>query len=164
MITLEATKSNLKAPALHETLLGIYGQLEAGGQYGGCQVAVPEAGAPQVYVYLVEGANVVPAQAILNGHGTLALTSDKTVIAANGTDVGVMTVNSPVLLSDSALTYTVWLDGEIYTAPSSVVVSAGQAQLSLSTEIPGEYLVEIKRQGAGKYESGYVQIQAQEVN
>ncbi|CAG0964492.1 hypothetical protein ANAEL_00821 [Anaerolineales bacterium] len=164
MITLEISKPNLVIPAIHSTLLSLYGSVLEGGQYSGCQANLSQNDADTIYVYLGEGTNVNPAQAVLNGHGVLALISDKSVIAANGTDTAVITVNSPLLLSDSVAIYTVWLDGQVYTAPSDVVISGGQAQLSLSTEIPGEYLVEIKRQGAGRYESGYIQIQAQEVN
>jgi hypothetical protein len=164
MITLELSKLGLVTPAIQATLVSMYGNLLEGGQYSGCQAILPEIGTPQLYVYLAEGANVAPAQAVLNGHGVLAITADKTVIAANGTDVATLTVNSPLLLSDSTVLYTVWVDGEIYTIASSAPVSSGQVQLSLSTEVPGEYLVEVKRQGAGKYESGYITVQAQEVN
>ena len=164
MITLEATKSALAAPGIHKTLFELYGDPDSGGQYFGYQLELPEVGNPKIYLYLEEGASIVAAQSLLNTHGMLPVSSDKATVLADGSDTAVITATGAVLASDSAVTYTVWLDGEIYTAPSSTPVTAGQAQLTLNTETPGEYLIEIKRQGTGKFESGYITINAQEVS
>lgn len=105
----------------------------------------------------------VQAQTIVNAHRSLALITSKPVIQANGSDAAMITCGASAIDGDSTVTYTVWLDDEEYTAPTSVPVTAGQVQLNLSTNDPGAYRIEIARQGTGNFETGEIVIYAEEV-
>ena len=142
--------------ALDATLRGVMGSDIAGVSVGIYGVAV--------HFLVAPGAGDSVATSILNAHNSLSVSSDKSSIDADGSDTATITCNDAAIAGDSDVDYTVWLDGEVYTATTSTSVSGGQAQLTLATQDPGEYLIEIKRQGASNYESGYVRIQVQEVS
>lgn len=99
-------------------------------------------------------------QAIIDGSRALTLTATKPVIVANGTDETVITCSGTVISGDASLRYTVMLDGQEYTAPGDVPVAGGQAQLALSTLIPGVYTVTLYRKGTVSYQSGFITITA----
>lgn len=103
------------------------------------------------------------AAQIVEAHNTLVVTVDQSVIAADGLDTATISCADPVILGDPTIEFSVWLDGDPYSAPTAAPVSGGLVELTLTTEDAGIYLVEIKRQGAGDYHTGYITIQAQEV-
>ena len=103
------------------------------------------------------------ADQIVNTHNTLIVSVDQSIIAADGIETATITCADPVIAGDSEVVYRVWLDEDVYSAPSSASVSGGSVELTLTTEDAGIYVVEIKRHGAGNYQTGYITIEAQEV-
>lgn len=105
-------------------------------------------------------AEAARAQAIVMAHRSLALTADKTVLQADGSDTAVITCADSAIAADAAITYTVWLDGDEYTGLTSAPVAAGQVQLALTVSDPGVYRIEIARVGAGNYDTGDLTLNA----
>jgi hypothetical protein len=116
----------------------------------------------EVHFLSAPGAPDNLATQIVNAHNTLLVTVDQSVIAADGLDIATITCADPVILGDTSIEFTAWLDDAPYTTPSIAPVSGGVAELTLTTEDAGIYLIEIKRTGAGDYQTGYITIQAQE--
>jgi hypothetical protein len=106
----------------------------------------------------------VALSAFIAAHSSLNVTSNKTTIIADGTDTATITCSAAAIAADASVDYAVWLDGVLYSEPASAPVASGAVTLTLATQEPGEYLIEIKRRGAGNYESGYITIRAQEAN
>lgn len=100
------------------------------------------------------------AQAIVDAHGLLAVTADQVEIRADGADTATITCSDARVANDAAVTVTVWLDNKPFMAAADVAVEGGRVQLALAVADAGSYLVEIKRRGAGNYESGYLKIEA----
>jgi hypothetical protein len=92
----------------------------------------------------------------------LSLSADTLSILADGVETATITCADVLIAADSQLFYAVWLDGEVYAEAATTPVTAGEGQLALSTELAGEYLVELWRPGA--YEAGFIIIQAEEVD
>lgn len=152
----EVQKSVAFAEALDATLRGALGSEIAGMSVGSSGVSV--------HFLVPLGGGDALAEQIVNAHNSLNVSSNQSSVNADGNDIATITCNDAAIASDSDVDYTVWLDGEIYTETASAAVSSGLVELTLATEDPGEYLIEIKRQGEGNYESGYVRIQALEVS
>lgn len=110
----------------------------------------------------LEGVAQASLNAVVNGHHALTLITDKPVLMADGNDVATIVCSDVAIVGDSAIDFTVWLDGEVYTEPSGAAVEGGQLLLTLTTNEPGEYLVEVRRQGSGNYQTGYIIIIAEE--
>jgi hypothetical protein len=100
------------------------------------------------------------ANTIVNAHRSLELSVDQAIITADGVDTATITCADSAIALDSNVTYTVWLDGEVFTEPATAAVTSGEVQLTLTTEEAGLYRVEIARQGAGNYETGEIFITA----
>lgn len=93
----------------------------------------------------------------------LYLSADKVIMDADGADVITVTCADKMIAGDASVDYQVWLDGVVYAERDSVPVASGQVQLALATDLPGEYMIAISRQGTSGIESGYLVISAKEV-
>lgn len=88
---------------------------------------------------------------------SLTVTTDKTEILANGTDVATITAAVP----ESDFYFIAYLNDDIYDEGYGSSVS-GVATLELDTDIAGVYTVHVLRTG-GTYATGSVIITAEEV-
>lgn len=102
-------------------------------------------------------------ETVVTAHNSLGVTIDKTTLNADGTDTATITCADALIAGDANLDYVVWVDNAIYTERSSAPVVNGQVELALTTEVAGEYLVELSRQGVTAYATGYVTITVEEV-
>lgn len=117
------------------------------------------------YHYLPPDLNetqLLEAETLIEAVGSLILDTTKSQIIADGNDQATISSADPAIADDTNVSFTVWLDGEVYAETADAPVNNDHVELTLATEYPGQYLVEIKRQGAGNYESGYIQIIAEE--
>ena len=86
--------------------------------------------------------------AILQGHYTLAVASDKSAIASDNVEEAVITcVELPTTF-----------DYNVYSGIDIVLSgSVDDGSLEFSTNVPGRYTIEIKEQGA--YRTGYINLE-----
>lgn len=107
------------------------------------------------------GGTEIELNAILDAHNSLAVGSDKLTIIADGIDTATIACSDAEIATDSNIDWTLW--STINTeSDGSKAVSGGSVDLTFNTDTAGTYVIEIKRQGAENYESGYVTIEATE--
>jgi hypothetical protein len=154
--------SQVNADTLEQTLRAVLGAKIAGmstGPQNGGRVA-------KVHFFVASRGDTPPpadvglAREIVGKCGALAVAVDKASIVADGVDVAVVSCNDGVIGGDSQVWVTVRLNGGEYMAPTMVAVGTVQAGINLRTSFVGRYEVEIKRVGAGNYESGFVVVVA----
>lgn len=150
---------------LHETLPVLGGTLADYRVEGGGYDPMTGQGRPDFLRITTELPGVTEAllNAVLTGHNSLPVSSDKSVLAADGNDTATIICNAPALANDISVDYGVWLNGSVYSAVATAPVVSGTVTLTLTTEEAGEYLIEMRRRGVGNYQSGYITLQAQEV-
>lgn len=112
-----------------------------------------------VSAILDSSASLDLALMVLNAHDQLVVLTNKASITADGSDTATITCNDAAIGADASVDYTVWLDGVLYSEGSDTVAT-GSVVLTLKTNIPGRYLIEVRRQ-SGNYASGYVEVTAQ---
>lgn len=128
----------------------------------GVQTTGVSVGSYGMIAHLVDGAtsgDIALAEAVLNGHNTLVVGTDKATITADDSDTATITCSDAGLGADAAIDYTVWLDGELFAQGSDNVVG-GTVSLTLKSAVAGTFVIEIRRQ-SGNYASGYVTVEAE---
>lgn len=149
------TSHPIQPEALRQALLAAvptWGADESG-DYLSCEL---DESSGKAIVAVQDNVPAATVEKVIEEHYSLALTTDKTVITADGVDQAAIAV----LMTDSNFDYTVWQDHQVIASGSGAVVN-GVAQVDFSTDEAGVYLIEIKRQ-APSYQSGYVEIKAKE--
>jgi len=106
--------------------------------------------------------NDVKAQDIFTGHNALIVSTDLAQIntIAPGEEATI-TCSDATISGDANVDYIVWNVG-IQEATGSQSVVAGTMTLTFSSGTVGIFLIEIRRQGATEYETGYITIEVVE--
>jgi len=99
-------------------------------------------------------------QDVVDAYDILNLISDLGSIAADDLAIATLTCNDAVIAGDTDLDYFIWVNGSIPAGNGTVSVIGGTISLEFSTDVPGIYLIEIRRQGVGNYEIGFVNVEA----
>ena len=99
------------------------------------------------------------ANNVLDNYGGLTVTADKTAMTEGDADP-VISCNDAAISGDADVNYIVLMDGEEY-ASGTDTVTAGLAQLTLSSPADGVYEVYIYR-NTGNYASGHITITVSE--
>ena len=99
---------------------------------------------------------------IINAHDSLVVSVDlATINTVAPDDEATITCSDAVITSDANLDYVVW-DGDNQIASGSQAVVAGTMTLTFSSGAAGTFVIEIRRQGATDYETGYITIEVVE--
>jgi len=105
-------------------------------------------------------ANQDIAQAILDNYNTLTVTADKTTMVEGDADP-VISCNDAAIVADASVFFVTLLDNVVY-AEGTDTVTAGLAQLSLTSPVAGIYEIFMYRDN-DTFASGFITITVNEV-
>ena len=97
------------------------------------------------------------AHQIADGFASLAVSVDKSEIAADGVEAATIICDDAAVGGEVDVDFEVTLDGVVY-ASGTALVEGGAATLTLATVYPGVYVVEIRRPGS--WQNGFVKVRA----
>lgn len=158
LIVREKSLQSIVASALPSRAIPAVVPLGSGSGYTFNGQTVP----PFIYFDLLETAEQSDKDlltAIVGVYKSLPVNTDKATITADGADTATITCSDASIVGDANLAYFVTVDGLDYGA-GDVPVSGGAITLTLATDMPGTYIIEIWRK-TGNYAHGFILVTAE---